>query len=109
MGRKSVSGVIVRKLTSCVSGALFPLFAISGLSGLVVECLSVVSAFDFSSQMSIQQELLGTALLTRIRLLRQELLGKEALFLLSVQNLFAQSLTYLYWMPVLERIYRECT
>ena len=53
--------------------------------------------------MSIQQELLGTALLTRIRLLRQELLGKEGLLLLSVQNLFAQSLTYLYWMPGLEK------
>ena len=46
--------------------------------------------------MSIQQELLGTALLTRIRLLRQELLGKEGLLFLSVQNLFAQSLTYLF-------------
>lgn len=51
--------------------------------------------------MSIQQELFWTALLTRIRLFRQELLGKEGLLLLSVQNLFAQSLTY--WLPGLEK------
>lgn len=42
-----VTGVRVRKLTECVSGALFSALAISGLSGLVVEC---VSAFDFSYQ-----------------------------------------------------------
>lgn len=39
------------KLTSCVSGALFPVLAITGMSGLLGECLSVVSAFDLSSQM----------------------------------------------------------